>query len=89
MRNTFLLGLVLWSLPLAAAAADIDCTLLEKKVWEKVFPGEIFDPGKCDCKPDPDEVTQAIVVADRRLAAAEVVLLLGASGISLFVGAPG
>ena len=72
MRNIFLLVVMLCSLPRLAAPADMDCTLLEKKRWEQVYPDAQFDPTACKCKRIPDDTTQAIVVAGTWLAIGDV-----------------
>lgn len=72
MRNAFLFVLMFYSLPAPAATADMDCTLLEKKTWEKMSPDEKFDQGLCVCKRAPDDVTRAIMVAGKRLLMVDV-----------------
>lgn len=80
MRNALLFVLILCYLPMpaaAAAAVDTDCALLEKRIWEKASPEEKFsldqfDQGLCACKRVPDDATQAIIVAGKRLVMVDV-----------------
>jgi hypothetical protein len=72
MRNILPFIVMFCSLPTLAAPTNMDCTLLEKKTWEKVSPDEQFDQTSCACKPFPDDATQAIITAGTRLLIVDV-----------------